>query len=561
LTNERLWCYALAAQGSDWDFGIEEATRVEPMETQSNGAGNLDPRISRRQLLQGAAGAGLALSTPGFLAAYSSGEARAATAEGVVKRGGTLRVGHAGGGKGESFNPARGGSFIDTSRQYNLYDPLVRVNPDLSIAPGLALEWNPNKDSTIWQIKLRPDVTFHNGKPFTADDVVYTLRSMGDAKHVGHFAVANVRLGEVKKINRLTVRVPLKSPNARLYDSFVNGNTVVIPNGTKSFSKPVGTGPFVFDSFTVGERSHCVRNPNYWEEGKPYVDAWEDISIDDPDARLNALLAGEIDAMSSLDYRQARAHKRKGDIRVIDAPSPSAHVIYMAIDRPPFTDNRVRQAFRLIADRQALIDGAIAGFGTLGNDLFGKGLPYFAELPVRRADPEKAKSLLKAAGAENLKVTLHTSNAVPGFVEAATLFAQQAKAAGVTVNVKREPANAYFDTSLLYTKLDFGQDFWAAGSLGAWYELAVLSDAVWNETHWRKKSYDKLIRRAQGAPTKATANRLWREVQQIQYDQGGYILWTNVNIVDAAAKYVRGVVPSSFTALGGWNYRSFWLDR
>ena len=96
-------------------------------------------------------------------------------------------------------------------------------------------------------------------------------------------------------------------------------------------------------------------------------------------------------------------------------------------------------------------------------------------------------------------MTLHTSDAVPGFVESATLFAQQAKAAGVTVNVKKEAANAFFDTSLLYTKLDFSQDFWAAGSLGAWYELALLSDAAWNETHWRQESYDKLIREAQGA--------------------------------------------------------------
>lgn len=133
-----------------------------------------------------------------------------------------------------------------------------------------------------------------------------------------------------------------------------------------------------------------------------------------------------------------------------------------------------------------------------------------------------------------------------------TLFAGQAKSAGVTVNVKKEPANAYFDTSFLYTKLDFGQDSWAAGSLGAWYELAVLSDAAWNETHWRDPEYDKLIRSAQGAPNEEAAAEIWREIQQIQYDQGGYIIWTNVDIVDAAASNGQGIVPSSFTALGGW---------
>ena len=103
----------------------------------------------------------------------------------------------------------------------------------------------------------------------------------------------------------------------------------------------------------------------------------------------------------------------------------------MAVDEAPFDDLRVRQAFRLIADRQALIDGALSGFGTLGNDLAGSGLPYYADLAAPRAGPRAgARSLLAEAGQENLEVTLHTSDIVPGFVEAATLFAEQAKRRG-----------------------------------------------------------------------------------------------------------------------------------
>ena len=97
---------------------------------------------------------------------------------------------------------------------------------------------------------------------------------------------------------------------------------------------------------------------------------------------------------------------------------------------------------------------------------------------------------------------------MPGFVEAATLFAQQAKGAGRHGRGQREPANAYFDTSLLYTKLDFAQSFWTY-LVPLWYEQALLSDAVWNETHWRDPETDKLIRQAQGAPDEATATELW----------------------------------------------------
>jgi peptide/nickel transport system substrate-binding protein len=514
-----------------------------------------DAAFTREQLVRMAAAAGMSLGVAGSFV-----DAALGAVEQRPRRGGRLRVGHVGAGKGETFNPGRGSSFIDASRYYNLYDPLIRVKPDLSPAPGLALQWIPNRDSTTWLIRLRPDVTFHNGKDFTADDVIYTFRTMADPKHVGTAAVAGIRIGDLRKQGRLTVRVPLKTPNARLFDNFNVQNSVIVPVGLKDFSRPIGTGPFAFRSFTPGQRSLCARNPNYWEEGKPYVDEWEDISIDDNTARLNALLSGRIDMLSQLDPRQARAQLSRKQIRVLNAPSTTIQVFLMAVDRAPFNDRRVRQAFRLIPDRQALINGALAGFATPGNDLPGRGLPFWLDKPVRRSDPERAQALLRAAGAEDLTVTLHTSDIVPGFVEAATLFAQQAKRAGVTVRVKKEPANAYFDTSLLYTKLDFAQSFWTVTALGQWYPQSLLSNAVWNETHWRQRSYDRLIQSAIGAPNLAAARRRWRQVQEIQYAEGGYIVWANINLVDGLAKNVRGMRPSSFFNLGGWNYRDVWLS-
>jgi peptide/nickel transport system substrate-binding protein len=524
--------------------------------------------LSRRDLLRGAAAAGVGLSATSFLAACGGDDDDAATtgtqegAEGEPKRGGRLRVGHVGGGKAENFNPALGSTFIDASRYLNVYDLLVRVEPDLSLAPGLALEWEPNADSTVWQFTLRPDVVWHDGKPFTAADVIYTMRSWGDKKHTAHASSTNILLDELRAVDDLTLEIPLKGPNARLPDSFTQQNNVVIQDGVTDFTQPVGTGPFMVESFTVGERSLATRNPNYWEEGKPYVDEWEDISISDNAARLNALLAGEIDMMSQIEPTQAKVHLESGQIQVLRAPSPTAvQVFYMAVDIPPFDDPLVRQAFRLIPDRQGLIDRALLGFATVANDLPGKGLWNFAaDLPPREQDIEQARSLLAQAGQENLEVTLHTSEIVPGFVEAATLFAEMAREAGVTVNVKKEDPNAYFDTSKIYTKLDFGQSFWTYTSLNIWYEQALLSDAIWNETHWRDPEFDRLVREAQGATDEAAAVDLWQQVQQIQYDEGGYIVWANLELIDAVANHVQGVVPSAWFNLGGWNYRDVWLD-
>src|SRR5262245_48218213 len=234
------------------------------------GPDTLDSRISRKQFLHGAAGVTLALSSGGLLAACGGDDdggstTAAAEASGDIKRGGVFRVGHVGGGKNEGFNPGRGGGWIDTSRQYQIFDPLTRVNPDLTQAPGLALEWNPNDDSTVYEVKLRPDVVFHDGKSFGADDVIYSLRQMGDEKHLGHFAVSNINLADLKKIDDLTVEIPLKSPNADLAGSFVNGTTVMVQDGSTNFTKPVGTGPFALETFTAGERSHSVANKDYWD--------------------------------------------------------------------------------------------------------------------------------------------------------------------------------------------------------------------------------------------------------------------------------------------------------
>ncbi len=131
----------------------------------------------------------------------------------------------------------------------------------------------------------------------------------------------------------------------------------------------------------------------------------------------------------------------------------------------------------------------------------------------------------------------------------------------MNVQVKKEDPNAYFDTSLLYTHIPFGQSFWTISSLGTWYTQALLSDAIWNETHFRDPAYDKAIQDAAGAPTPEEATSRWADVQQTQYDEGGYIVWANQNLVDAAGKNVKGIVPSPFFNLGGWNYRDVWLEQ
>jgi peptide/nickel transport system substrate-binding protein len=236
-------------------------------------------------------------------------------------------------------------------------------------------------------------------------------------------------------------------------------------------------------------------------------------------------------------------------------------MFYMDTTRPPFNDNRVRLAMKLIADRPALISDAISGFGTVGNDIVGKGLRFYDNsLPQRVQDIEKAKSLLKQAGHGGLKVPMQISDAIPGFIEAATLFSQQASKAGVTIQLQQRPADSYFNPSLQYLKMLFAETQWPPPSLKFFYLQALASNAPFNETHWHSSSFNNLLFKAIGETDTAKAQSYWNQVQQIQYQQGGYLSWTNADFVDGLSKKVQGLKPSAAGILGNHRFQDAWLS-
>jgi peptide/nickel transport system substrate-binding protein len=522
----------------------------------------LDSRLSRGALLRGAAGVMIGAS-PLLAAACGGGGSSADTSaeEGEPRRGGTLHLGFVGAGTAETLNPYQGVTPIDESRVQNLYDPLVIVNPDLTTGPGLALEWTPNSDATEYEVKLRPDVEFHNGKTFAAEDLIYSIRLMAKPANFASVPfVAGINLDELKAVNPTTVHIPLTSPDADLAANFVYWNTWIVQDGETDFTHPVGTGPFMFESFKPGTESVFKRNPNYWANGKPYVDELKITSIDDNTARLNALLSGQIDGMAQLPTADAKAHQSTGDITVLTSKSPQVMMFYMDTTQAPFTDNNVRLAIKLIADRPALVETAINGFGSVGNDIVGKGLPFYNDdLPQREQDIDQAKSLLKAAGQENMTVLLRTSPIFPGFVEAATLLAEQAKAAGVTMQLKQVPPNSYYNPSLLYLKMAFAETQWPPPSLKFFYLQALSSKAPYNETHWSDKAWNDLLFQAIGELDETKAQDYWNQVQEIQYNEGGYLSWTNADWVDGLSTKVKGLEPHPAGVLGNYLFMNAWL--
>ena len=224
-------------------------------------------------------------------------------------------------------------------------------------------------------------------------------------------------------------------------------------------------------------------------------------------------------------------------------------------------DANVRKAMRLIVDRPAMLAQVLSGHGRVANDLYS---PFDADfdkaLPQRHQDIDQAKALLKAAGMENLTVDLHTTDGAAGMVDSANVFASQAKAAGVTINVKNDP-NYYGDQ---YLKLPFSVDFWGTRSYLAQAALGSIQGAAYNECHWGLTGtpYLSLYKQAVAAPNLTKRHELVIEMQKLEYNQGGYIIPFFNNLIDAYSSKVTGFVPSKGTLnldAFGHGYRTIWF--
>lgn len=519
---------------------------------------------------QGALGATL-LSACG--AGHTSTSPSAAAGRPV--RGGVFQVGMITAGSAETLDPTNpaGSSNVDLLRWVQLYDTLFTIGPDISqVLPALAVGADSNSSATVWTLRLRDGVTWHDGKPFTADDVVYTVKSWSNPNTSGYSnAYGLIDFNAVRKRGRLTVEIPLVRPVSQFPSLLTQLNFTVIQNGATRHdlaAHPIGTGPFSYVSFTPGQQSVFAANRHYWEHDGPYVDSLVvNSSFSDDNARLNALLSGSINVAPLFPPLLAKQQLGSSQVTILRAAGSQSYWMYMRVDRPPFDDVRVRQAMKLIADRPALVANALDGFGTVANDLVGTGTKFFAGSLHQEHDVDRAKSLLRAAGRTGLTVTLSTSGVAPGFVEAATLFAQQASAAGVTIKIQQLPESTYFSSSAGYP-YTFGQDG-ATGvpypSLTAAYENLLARSAPANESYWGSQpggaAADRLLQQAVAATNPATAARLWHEVQELQFTQGGLLVFADAEFIDAVAANVHGLQTTPAGNLNYYRFLNGWVAK
>jgi peptide/nickel transport system substrate-binding protein len=521
--------------------------------------------LSRRALLRGGAAAGLTIAAGGILAACGSAPkspattaTTAAATDGAAVKGGRLRIGIIGGGASETLNFNQALAEMDTARALNLFEGLTDFDADGKSYNVLAEELSPNADASVWTVKVRPDVQFHNGKPLTADDVVFSLRYMLDPanKAQGAGSLTGLKPANVRKKDAMTVELRLDRPNAFLSDVLGDRAVKIFAQGT-DFTHPVGTGPFKFESWKRGDRSLFLKHDGYWG-GAPNLDELELVSISDANARVNALRAGQIDGLSQADLTLVDTITGDPSLALLEKVGGQYTALYVDSTAKPFTDNNVRQALRLMCDREQMVSNALRGKGKIGNDIpCWFDAFYASDIPQRPHDPEQAKALLKKAGLENATFELQTSDPAPAMLEASTLFAQQAKQAGLTVKLRKWPTDQYYAKA--FNHYPFAMTNWGGRPLSSQIALAYLKTSPYNETKWIDPQFEKLIRSAFATPDTDKRTPIMAEAQRLLFDRGATVIWGFLPNIDAVSTKVHGITPSVIRSMGNYNFRKAWI--
>jgi len=494
-------------------------------------------RLDRRSFLGRAGALGLSAAAAGTM--LSS----AVMAQGAVK-GGTLKIAVDGGSSTDSLDPALVTNSTGTMVNRLWGEPLVELAEDGGLDMRLASEMEASADAKTWTFKIREGVTFSNGKALTAEDVLATLE-----RHAGEESKSGA-LGILSGIKSMRAEgnsfiVELTGPNADLPFLLSDYHLMIQPNGGKDDpTATIGTGPYIIKSAEMGVRFVAEKNPNYWDPDLGHASTIEVTVINDDTARVAALQSGQVHMCNRVPPKVASLVARMNGVEVHSVPSAGHYVFIMHANTAPFDNKDLRLALKYAIDREEMVDKILFGNGSVGNDTpINASYPFFSEAEQRTYDPDKAAFHFKASGHEGSVLLRTSDNSFPGAPDASQLFQQTAKAAGITLDIKREPSDGYW--SEVWNKQPFCTSYWSGrATQDAMYSTAYLSTADWNDTRFFNEQFDQLLVAARGELDNAKRTAMYADCGNIVRDEGGLICPMFNNFIDATSDKVAGWGPS-----------------
>jgi peptide/nickel transport system substrate-binding protein len=444
----------------------------------------------------------------------------------------------------------------DVATAENMFESMIRFDSRLRIQPSLAVSWTLI-DPLTWEIKLRPNVVFHDGTPFTAADVAFSLQRARNVPNSPGPLSSFVRpVKEAEVVDPLTLRIHTVTPTPLLMDMI--GRIFVIPAKlgprvtTEDFTAGramIGTGPYRFKTFAPGDKVVAVANPTYWG-AKPQFDTVTIKFLANPAARSAALLSGAVDVIEQIPPSDIGLFQNRPDVSVYSAVS--TRVVYIAMDQGrnespfitdkdgkpmaanPLKDRWVRLALSKMINREGIVDRVLAGAGEPAGQIVPEGMGgYNPALKPMAYDLAGAKALLKNAGyPHGFGLTFHGSNnRFPNDSQVAQAIGQMFSRGGLRVNgVEVLPYNVYAPqaTQRKYSIFDFSYGSVASSSLNGLSGVLATFDAAagtgsLNRARYSNPEFDAILKRAAAEFDEPKRSALLAQATRIAMEDGAIL--------------------------------------
>ncbi|MDX7950276.1 ABC transporter substrate-binding protein [Lichenihabitans sp. Uapishka_5] len=463
-----------------------------------------------------------------------------------------MRLGMSGGATSDSLDPRTITDWVPVNLAYQVMNGFIEIDEHNQAVPELLERWDAKPGFAEWVFDVRKGVTFSNGKTLDADDIIYSLNlHRGDTKSAAKATLEDIV--DIRKLGPNQIGITLSNGNVDLPYLLADYHFFVVPNGWSDWMKPVGTGGYILDVFEPGIRSITRKRSDYWKPGRAHVDAIEIRCIADTTARTNALISGQVDVINRMDARTVDLVARRPGLQVIRNAAGQHATFLMNVTDKPYDDNNVRLALKYGIDRQKIIDTVLHGYGVIGNDHpIPRSSPFFAaDLPQHAYDPDKARFHLKQAGLSSLPVTLAVSDAAfTGATDAALLYQEAGKPAGIDMTVERKSADGYFGS--VWMKAPFCASYWGGRpTADGMLTIAYKSDAAWNETFWKRPAFDRILLAARTEADVGKRKAMYFDLQKMISDDGGAVIPMFIDYLEAGGPKVRGMGPHPLFDLMG----------
>jgi peptide/nickel transport system substrate-binding protein len=476
------------------------------------------------------------------------------------KRGGKLRVAGATAAASDTLDPAKYSNQTDYSRGMMVYNGLFSLDGSLTPQPALA-EKADTKDAKTWVFTLRKGVTFHDGKPLTPADVVYSVMRHKDPAVASKAKALAEQIESVKASGPNEVMMVLTTPNADLPVILGTFPFHIVKEGTTDFSAGIGTGPYKMKEFKPGVRSLAVRNDGYWKTGRPYLDEIEFVGIGDEGARVNALLSGGMDLVGSVNPRSVARIKATPGFAIFETQSGQYSDLVMRKDTGPGQNEDFILAMKYMFDRQQLRKTVALDHAVVANDqpIDPTNRFYFAGLPQRAFDLDKAKFHLQKSGITG-KVPVVASPAALYSVEIALVLQQTAQKIGLDLDVKRMPADGYWSNHWLNSPVGFG-NVNPRPNADTILTQFFKSDAAWNESRWKNPKFDQLLVAARAETDLAKRKQMYADMQTMIHQEAGIGIPLFLASIDGHSTKVKGLSPIPLGGLMGYSFAEHvWME-